>query len=101
MGWANSGSLGRGKEFSLYGVKVAQLSPKQPVAVQIRIGVPMTVQYYHRSFMGSHYIPCVILPSKFENLYRIKYKDPVTEKEEYKLVSKSDLKFPEFSEYII
>lgn len=101
MGWANSGSLGRGKKFSLYGVRVAQLSPKQPVAVQICIEVPMTVKYLHRSYMGSWYVDCEILPSDFENTYKIKYLDPVTEEIEYKLVSKSELKFPEFSEYII
>lgn len=59
------------------------------------------IQYLHRSYMGSWYIDCEVLPSDFENLYKIKYMDPVTEEEEYALVSKSELKFPEYSEYIM
>jgi|WetSurSiteA1Bulk_404760.scaffolds.fasta_scaffold05107_2 hypothetical protein len=59
------------------------------------------VQYLHRSYMGSWYVDCEILHSEFENLYSIKYLDPVTEDTEYKLVTKADLKFPAYSEYII
>jgi hypothetical protein len=51
--------------------------------------------------MGSWYVDCEIIPDKFENLYKIKYFDPVTEETEYKLVSKSELKFPEYSEYVM
>jgi hypothetical protein len=59
------------------------------------------VQYLHSSYTGSYYIDCEIMPDKYENLYKIKYFDPVTEEIEYKLVSKSELKFPEYSEYIM
>ena len=59
------------------------------------------VQYLHRSYMGSWYVDCEILPDKYENLYKIKYLDPVIEEIEYALVSKSELKFPEYSEYIM
>jgi len=51
--------------------------------------------------MGSWYVDCEILPSDFENLYNIKYLDPITEDFEYALVTKSDLKFPEYSEYVM
>ncbi len=59
------------------------------------------VQYLHRSHMGSWYVDCEILPDKHENLYKIKYLDPVIEEIEYALVAKSELKFPEYSEYIM
>jgi hypothetical protein len=51
--------------------------------------------------MGSWYVDCEIMPDKYENLYKIKYFDPIAEETEYKLVSKSELKFPEYSEYIM
>lgn len=59
------------------------------------------VQYLHSSYGGTYFIDCEIIKGDtYENLYTIKYIDPATNKTEYRLVTSSQLKFPEFSEFI-
>jgi hypothetical protein len=59
------------------------------------------VQYLYKSYIESGYIDCEIIPNIYENLYKIRYFDPITKEIKYKLVCKSELKFPEYSEYIM
>lgn len=59
-----------------------------------------TVKYLDTSMYGSYYVECDVLDKIDEDTFKIKFFDSDVNEWETKVVSREDLEFPKFNEYM-